>query len=171
MSVKAVRQSSAVRRQDNDRVIGRDDPREQLASLRSDLAYLRRQVHGLHLKLHGELAVLAVRIEDNERRAMQRRQVARRWLMATIVAAWLWAGGNAVTGTFSDQFLLPGLILAITTMVGGIALVVLILHNAADEQEHRDRHHNWFRLTTRDEAVMPPVEHLAAPALAPGETS
>jgi hypothetical protein len=156
MSVKAVRQSSVARRQDNDRVIGRDDPREQLASLRSDLAYLRRQVHGLHMKLHGELAVLAVRIEDNERRAMKRRQVTRRWLMAAIIAAWLWAGSNAISGTLSDRFVLPGLILAIMTMVGGIALVVLILHNGADEQEHRDRHHNWFRLTTRDEPVSPP---------------
>jgi hypothetical protein len=52
---------------------------------------------------------------------------------------------------FGDTFLLPGLLLVGTALVGGITLAVLGLHNQADEQEHRDRHHNWFRLTTRDD--------------------
>ena len=55
--------------------------REALANLRSDLAYLRRQQHELRCRFHGELAVLALRIEDNERQSMRRRKVARcgRW--------------------------------------------------------------------------------------------
>ena len=64
------------------------ETREDIANLRSDLAYLRRQVHGLRAKLHGELAVLALRIEDNERRAIKRRKVVRRWLMAAVVAVY-----------------------------------------------------------------------------------
>jgi len=123
------------------------------------------------MKLHGELAVLAVRIEDNERRAMKRRQVTRRWFMAAVVAACLWAGSNAITGTFSDRFLMPALILAVMTMVGGVALVVLVLHNGADEQEHRDRHHNWFRLTARDDPAIRPAEHPATMVGGTGETS
>jgi hypothetical protein len=121
------------------------------ADAREDIAYLRRRVHGLHSKLHGELGLLALRIEDNERRAMGRRKVLRRWGMAAVVAVWLWLSSSAVRGMFSDAFLLPGLLLVGTAMVGGITLAVLSLHNQADEQEHSDRHHNWFRLTTRDE--------------------
>jgi len=153
MNAQAARQSIAVsrRRDDRDNRTDAAEARQQIADLRSDLAYLRRQVHGLTMKLHGELAVLAVRIEDNERRAMRRRLVVRRWLMAAVVGAWLWSGGNAITATFSDRFALPGLLLAITTMAGGIALVVLILHNSADRQEHQERHHNWFRLTAADD--------------------
>jgi hypothetical protein len=116
-----------------------------------NIAQLRRQVHGLCSKLHGELGVLALRIEDNERRAIGRRKVLRRWGMAAVVAVWLWLGSSAVRGMFGDAFLLPRLLLVGTALVGGITLAVLSLHNQADEQEHRDRHHNWFRLTTRDD--------------------
>jgi hypothetical protein len=38
---------------------------------------------------------------------------------------------------FGDAFLLPGLLLVGTALVGGITLAVLSLHNQADEQEHR----------------------------------
>jgi hypothetical protein len=123
---------------------------KDLASLKRDLTYLRRQVHGLRSKLHGELAVLALRIEDNERRAMRRRKVARRWAMAAVVGAWLWLGVSAVAGMLNGPFLLPGLLLVGITLLGGITLVVLILHNQADEQDHTDRHQNWFRLIERD---------------------
>jgi hypothetical protein len=121
------------------------------ADAREDIAYLWRQVQGLRSKLHGELGVLALRIEDNERRAMKRRKVARRWVMVAVVVVCLWLGSSAVRGMFGDTFLLPGLLLVGTALVGGITLAVLGLHNQADEQEHRDRHHNWFRLTTRDD--------------------
>jgi hypothetical protein len=128
------------------------DAREDIAKLKSDVAYLQRQVQGLRSKLliHGELGVLALRIEDNERRAMKHRKVVRRWEMAAVIAVWLWLSHSAVLGMFSDSFLLPGLLLVGMAVVGGITLAVLSLHNQADEQEHRDRHHNWFRLTTRD---------------------
>jgi hypothetical protein len=126
-----------------------DDP--IYAGAREDIASLRRQVHGLRSKLHGELALLALRIEDNERRAMKRRKVMRRWGMAAVVAMWLWLGPSAVRGLLNGPFLLPGILLVGMTLVGGITLVVLILHNDADEQDHGDRHHNWFRLTARDD--------------------
>jgi hypothetical protein len=74
------------------------DAREDIADLQSDLAYLRRQVQGLHSKLQGELGMLALRIEDNERRAMQRRKVARRWGMAAVAAPCLWLGPPAMSG-------------------------------------------------------------------------
>jgi hypothetical protein len=48
-------------------------------NLRRDVAYLQQQVEELHSRLHGELGVLALRIEDNERRAMKRRKAARTW--------------------------------------------------------------------------------------------
>jgi hypothetical protein len=128
------------------------DPRKRIASLEGDLAYLRRQVHGLRSKLHGELGLLALRIEDNERRAMRRRVVARRWGMAAVVSAWLWLGSGAVADMLNGPFLLPGLLLVGMTMLGGITLVVLILHNQADDQDHTDRHQNWFRLIARDGA-------------------
>jgi hypothetical protein len=102
--------------------------------------------------LHGELAVLALRIEDNERRAMQRRKLMRRWGMAAVVAAWLWLGPGAVRGLLNGPFLLPGLLLAGMIAVGGVTVAVLIVHNEADEQDHTDRHRNWFRLTARDDA-------------------
>ena len=121
------------------------------ADAREDIANLCRQVHGLRAKLHGELGVLALRIEDNERRAMKHRKVLRRWAMAVVIAVWLWLSSSAVRGMFSDSFLLPGLLLVGMAVVGGLMLAVLSLHNQADEQEHRDRHHNWFRLTTRDD--------------------
>ncbi len=127
------------------------DTRKDIANLRHDLAYLRRQVHGLRSKLHGELGLLALRIEDNERRAMRRRKVARRWGMAAVVGAWLWLGWAAVAGMLDGPFLVPGLLLVGMTLLGGITLVLLILHNQADEQDHTDRHQNWFRLTTRDD--------------------
>jgi hypothetical protein len=125
------------------------DAHEDIAKLKGDVAYLR-QVQGLRSKLHGELGVLALRIEDNERRAMKHRKVVRRWEMAAVIAVWLWLSHSAGLGMFSDSFLLPGLLLVGMAVVGGITLAVLSLHNQADEQEHRDRHHNWFRLTTRD---------------------
>lgn len=126
------------------------DAHETIASLSSDFAYLRRQVHGLRSKMHGELAVLALRIEDNEWRAMRRRKVARRWAMAAVVATSLWLGQGAVLDMINGPFLLPGLLLVAMTLVAGAAFVVLTLHNDADEQEHRNRHDNWFRLTQRD---------------------
>jgi hypothetical protein len=123
--------------------------REDLASLKSDLAYLQQQVHGLRSRFHGELGVLALRIEDNERRTMKRRKVARRWVMATVVAVCLWLGSKGVRSMLDGPFLLPGLALVGLTLLGGITLLVLSLHNDADEQEHSDRHHNWFRLIVR----------------------
>jgi hypothetical protein len=66
------------------------------ADAREDIANLWRQVHGLRSKLHGELGVLALRIEDNERRAMKHRKVARRWVMAAVVVVCLWLGSSAV---------------------------------------------------------------------------
>ena len=127
------------------------DTRKDIANLKRDLAYLRRQVHGLRSKLHGELGLLALRIEDNERRAMRRRKMARRWGMAAVVGAWLWLGSSALAGMLDGPFLLPGLLVVGMTLLGGITLVVLILHNQADEQDHTDRHQNWFRLTARDQ--------------------
>ena len=127
------------------------DPRKDIANPKRDLAYLRRQVHGLRSKLHGELGLLALRIEDNERRAMRRRKVARRWGMAAVAGAWLWIGSSTVAGMLEGPFLLPGLLLVGMTLLGGITLVVLILHNQADEMDHTDRHQNWFRLIARDE--------------------
>jgi fatty acid desaturase len=124
--------------------------REDIADLRSDLAYLRQQVHGLRSKLHGELGVLALRIEDNERRTMKRRKAARRWVMAAVVVVWAWLGSGAVRSMLNGPFLLPGLLLVGMTLLAGITLVLLNLHNDADEQEHSDRHHNWFRLTARE---------------------
>ncbi len=127
------------------------DVRGDIADLESDVAYLRRQVHGLRSRLHGELGVLALRIEDNERRAMRRRMVVRRWGMAAVVATWLCVGPSAITRMLDGPFLQPGLLLVGMTFFGGVALVVLILHNTADEEDHTDRHRNWFRLTTRDD--------------------
>ena len=124
--------------------------REAVANLRSDLAYLRRQQHEMRCKFHGELAVLALRIEDNERRAMRRRKAARWWGVAALVAAWLWLGRGAVLDMLSGPVLLPGLIMVALTLLAGVTVMVLVLHNEADEQEHRDRHQNWFRLTERD---------------------
>jgi hypothetical protein len=138
------------------KVTGNDaDPqtaaRDDIANLKSDLAYLQQQVHGLRARLHGELGVLAVRIEDNERRAMKRRKVARRWAMAAVVAACLWLGSNGVRGMLNGPLLLPGVALVGLTLLGGITLVLLNLQNDADEQEHSDRHYNWFRLTVRED--------------------
>jgi hypothetical protein len=124
--------------------------REDIADLRSDLAYLKQQVHGLRSKSHGVLGLLALRMEDNERRAMKRRKVARRWVMAAVVAVWAWLGSGAVHRRLNGPFLLPGLLLVGMTLLAGITLVLLNLHNDADEQEHSDRHHNWFRLTARE---------------------
>ncbi|HME28064.1 MAG TPA: hypothetical protein VKI44_43210 [Acetobacteraceae bacterium] len=121
------------------------------ADAREDIANLWRQVHGLRSKLHGELGVLALRIEDNERRAMKHRKVARRWVMAAVVVVCLWLGSSAVHGMLNGPVLLPGLLLVGLTLLAGVTLVLLSLHNDADEQEHSDRHHNWFRLTTRDD--------------------
>jgi len=125
--------------------------RDDIADMKSDLAYLRRQVHGLRSRLHGELAVLALRIEDNERRAMKRRKVARRWTIAAVVAAWLWLSPGAVVNMLHGPFLLPGLLLVAMALGGGIAIVLLMLHNEADEQDHTNRHRNWFRLTAPDD--------------------
>ena len=123
--------------------------REDIANLKADLAYLQQQVQGLHSKLHGELGVLALRIEDNERRAMKRRKAARRWVMPAVVAVCLWLGSYGVRSMLNGPLLLPGLALIGLTLLAGITLLLLNLHNDADEQEHRDRHHNWFRLITR----------------------
>jgi hypothetical protein len=124
------------------------DPR---TAAREDLAYLQQQVHGLRSRFHGELGVLALRIEDNERRTMKRRKVARRWAMAAVVAVCLWLGSKGVRSMLDGPFLLPGLALVGLTLLGGITLLLLNLHNDADEREHRDRHHNWFRLTVQED--------------------
>ena len=81
---------------------------------------------------------------------MGRRKVARLWAVLVLVAAWLWLGRDAVLDMLSGPILLPGLIVVGVTLLATITVVVLLLHNAADEQEHRDRHQNWFRLTERD---------------------
>ena len=65
--------------------------------------------------------------------------------------AGLGLGSIAVRRMLDGPFLLPGLLLVGMTLLGGITLVLLNLHNDADEQEHSDRHHNWFRLTARDD--------------------
>jgi hypothetical protein len=124
---------------------------EDIANLKSDLAYLRRQVHGLRAKFHGELAVLALRIEDNERRAMRRRKAGRKLVMAAVVATWLLLTPSAVLRMLNGPFLRPGLLLVGMTLVGGLTLVILNLHNEADEQDYADRYRNWFRLTGRDD--------------------
>jgi hypothetical protein len=77
--------------------------------LKSDLAYLQQQVHGLRSRFHGELGVLALRIEDNERRTMKRRKVARRWVMAAVVAVCLWLGSKGVRSMLNGPILLQGL--------------------------------------------------------------
>ena len=82
--------------------------REAIANLRSDLAYLRRQQHELRSRFHGELAVLALRIEDNERRAMRRRRVARLWAVLVLVAAWLWLSRDAVLDMLSGPICCRG---------------------------------------------------------------
>jgi hypothetical protein len=125
--------------------------REDLPNLKDDLVYLQEQVHGLRSRLHGELGVLAVRIEDNERRIMKRRKMARRWAMAAVIAVCLWLGSKGVHSMLTGPFLLPGLALVGLTLLGASTLVALNLHNDADEREHRDRHHNWFRLTVRED--------------------
>jgi hypothetical protein len=109
-------------------------------------------VRGLQSKLHGELALLAVRIEENDRRAMKRRKLVRRWIVAGIGA------GVAVVDPSccgSDaEWSIPGDRAAPGGHDGGrgITIMVLLLHNEADEQEHTDRYHNWFGLTERGEA-------------------
>jgi hypothetical protein len=125
---------------------------DQIADLKKELLYLRRQVHGLRSKLHGELAVLALRIEDNDQQSMRRRAVMRRWTIAAILAAWLWQMPASVAGMLSGSVLLPGLLLVSMTTAAGIAIVLLLLHNQADEQHHMDRYRNWFRLTVPDDA-------------------
>ena len=116
--------------------------------LKGDVAYLQQQVHGLRSRFHGELGVLALRIEDNERRTMKRRKVARRWAMAAVC---LWLGSKGVRSMLDGPLLLPGLALVGLTLLGGITLLLLSLHNDADEREHCDRHHNWFRLTVQED--------------------
>lgn len=71
--------------------------------------------------------------------------------MAAAVAVCLWLGSSAVRSMLNGPFLLPGVASVGLTLLGGITLVLLNLHNDADEQEHSDRHHNWFRLITRDD--------------------
>ncbi len=124
--------------------------REAIANLQSDLAYLRHQQHELRSRFHGELAVLALRIEDNEWRAMRRRRVARWWAVVALAVAWSWLSRGAVREMLSGPIVLPGLVIVVMTLLAGITVMVLFLHNAADQQEHRDRHQNWFRLTERD---------------------
>ena len=97
-------------------------------------------------------AVLALWIEDNERRAMKRRKVARRWVMSAVSGLCLWLGAGAVRSMLEGPFLLPGLLLVGLMLLAAGALVLLSLHNGADEQEHSDRHHNWFRLIIRDDS-------------------
>lgn len=145
--------AAAAEANDRTRVRAETAAQKDIANLKGDLAYLRRQVHGLRSKLHGELGLLALRIEENERRAMRRRKVARWWGMAAVAGAWLWLGSLAVAGMLDGPFLLPGLLFVGMTLLAGITLVVLILHNQADEQDHSDRHQNWFRLIARDEGV------------------
>ena len=70
--------------------------------------------------------------------------------MAAVVAVCLWLGAIVVRRMLNGPFLLPGVLLVGMTLIGGITLVLLNVHNDADEQEHSDRHHNWFRLTARD---------------------
>lgn len=125
---------------------------EEIEEMKKELSHLRRQVHGLRSKLHGELAVLALRIEDNDERSMRRRTVMRRWSVAAIVAMWLWQVPPSVAGMLGRSFLLPGLLLVSMTMIGGLAIVLLLLHNEADEEGHKDRYRNWFRLTMSDDA-------------------
>ncbi len=125
---------------------------EEIQEMKKELSYLRQQVHGLKSKLHGELAVLALRIEDNEERSMRRRTMMRRWSIAAIVAMWLWQMPALMAGMLGRSFLLPGLFLAIMTILAGLAIVLLLLHNQADKEEHKDRYHNWFRFTVSDDA-------------------
>jgi hypothetical protein len=111
---------------------------------------LRRQLHELRCRFHGELAVLALRIEENERRAMRRRSAGRWWYVAAVIGAWLWLGRGAAIAMLDGSILEPGLFLVAATLAAAITVVVLTLHNQADRHEHRDRHQNWFRLTERE---------------------
>jgi hypothetical protein len=126
-------------------------PREDVADLKSEVEYLRRQVQGLRSKVHGELAVLALRIEDNDRWAMRRRRVVRRWLMAAVLVIWLWQAVTATFDLWNGPFLMPGLLLFGVTVGGGLAILLLTLHNEADERDHKDRYANWFRFTGTDD--------------------
>ena len=63
-------------------------------------------------------------------------------------------GSGAVPATFDlakRPFLLPGLLLFGMTVTGGIAILLLTLHNEADEHYHKDRYTNWFRFTGTDD--------------------
>ena len=132
--------------------------REDVVNLQRGVAYLRRQVRGLQSKLHGELALVAVRIEDNDRRAMKRRKVLRRWVIAGIIVGWLWRTPGAVQEMLNGPFLLPALLLVGMMVAGGMTIMLLLLHNEADEQEHTDRYHNWFRLTERSPSPRRPED-------------
>jgi hypothetical protein len=127
------------------------EPREEIADLKSDVEYLRQQVHGLRSQLHGELAALALRIEDNDRREMLRRKVVRRWLMVAVFTVWLWQTPVAILRLLHGPILMPGLLLFGMTVAGGITILMLSLHNEADEQDQKHRYQNWFRLIARDD--------------------
>jgi hypothetical protein len=142
--------STAQKKLHESAVVARAD--DQIGDLKKELLYFRRQVHGLRSKLHGELAVLALRVEDNDQRSMRRRVVMRRWAVAVILAAWLWQMPASVAGMMNGSVLLPGLLSVSMTIAAGIAIVLLRLHNQADEEHHRDRYRNWFRLTVADDA-------------------
>jgi hypothetical protein len=68
-------------------------------------------VRGLQSKLHGELALLAVRIEENDRRAMKRRKLVRRWIVAGIGAGVAVVDPGAVEAMLSGPFLGTALLL------------------------------------------------------------
>jgi hypothetical protein len=125
-------------------------PHEEIADLKNEVEYLRRQVQGLRSKLHGELAVLALRIEDIDRCAMRRRKLVRRWLTAAVLVIGLWQVPIAIFNLLNGPFLMPGLLLIGMTVAGGVAILLLILHNEADERDHKDRYANWFRFTGKD---------------------
>jgi hypothetical protein len=60
---------------------------------------------------------------------------------ATVIMC-LWLSSNGVRSMLNGRVLLPRL----PDAARGITLALLNLHNDADEQEHCDRHHNWFWL-------------------------
>ena len=70
--------------------------------------------------------------------------------MAAVFAVWLWQTPVAILRLLHGPILMPGLLLFGMTVAGGIAVLLLILHTEADEQEQKHRYHNWFRLIDRN---------------------
>jgi hypothetical protein len=71
--------------------------------------------------------------------------------MAAVFAVWLWQTPVAILRLLHGPILMPGLLLFGMTVAGGITILMLSLHNEADEQDQKHRYQNWFRLIARDD--------------------